>query len=120
MTFIMLINVKMPTIVGILRFISMMKTTYESLKPRKIFLFQNFSFCGLLKFHAQLSMNSFITSGSDSSLSTQKGVNLCTRQRSGNLRPEAGSILNPLINGIFINYSLLSIPRISRDWAKYV
>ena len=39
MKFIMLINVKMPTIVGILTFISMIKTTSESLKARKsIFL----------------------------------------------------------------------------------
>ena len=33
--FIMLINVKMPTIVGILTFISMINTTSESLKARK-------------------------------------------------------------------------------------
>ena len=45
MEFIMLINVKMPT------FISMIKTRYESLKPRKVFLLQNFSFYELSKFH---------------------------------------------------------------------
>ena len=54
MTFIVLINVKMPTIVGILTFISMINTTYESLKARKAFIFQHFSFYMLLKFHAQL------------------------------------------------------------------
>ena len=37
--FIMFINVKMPTIVGILTFISMINTTSESLKARKIFIF---------------------------------------------------------------------------------
>ena len=36
--FIMLINVKMPTIVGILTFISMINTTNESLKARKSLL----------------------------------------------------------------------------------
>ena len=47
----MLINVKMPTIVGILTFISMINTTSESLKARKVFIFQRFK----LKFRAQLS-----------------------------------------------------------------
>ena len=41
--FIMLINVKMPTIVGILTFISVINTTYRSLKARKVFIFKNFS-----------------------------------------------------------------------------
>ena len=36
MNFIMLINVKMPTVVGILTFISMMNTNFESLKAIKI------------------------------------------------------------------------------------
>ena len=44
MKFIMLINVKMPTIVGILTFISMLNETSESLKARKVGLFQQFSF----------------------------------------------------------------------------
>ena len=35
----MLINVKMPTIVGILTFISMINTTLGRLKTRKIFIF---------------------------------------------------------------------------------
>ena len=35
----MLINVKMPTIVGILTFISMINTTYGSLKARKSIIF---------------------------------------------------------------------------------
>ena len=52
--FIMLINVKMPTIVGILTFISMLKATSESLKARKVGIFQQLSFYEQLKFYAQL------------------------------------------------------------------
>ena len=55
MKFIMLINVKMPTIGGILTFISIINATSESLKARKVLIFQHFSFYGKLKFHAQLS-----------------------------------------------------------------
>ena len=40
----MLINVKMPTIVGILTFISMINTTAERLNARKVFISQYFSF----------------------------------------------------------------------------
>ena len=46
--FIMLINVKMPTIVGILTFISMINKISESLKARKVFSFQHFSFYSVL------------------------------------------------------------------------
>ena len=53
--FILLINVKMPTIVGILTFISMIDTIPESLKARKVIIFQQFSFYEQLKFHAQFS-----------------------------------------------------------------
>ena len=53
MKFLKLINAKMPTIVGILAFISMINTTSESLKARKIFIFQHFSFYEELVFHAQ-------------------------------------------------------------------
>ena len=56
MKFIMLINVKLSTIVGILTFMSMMNTTSESLRARKIFIFQHFRCYDYLKFHAQLSM----------------------------------------------------------------
>ena len=52
--FIMLINVKMPTSVGILTFISMLNTTSESLKARKK-KNQRFSFHKQFKFHAQSS-----------------------------------------------------------------
>ena len=52
---IMLINVKMPTIVCILTFISMIDTTSGRLRGRKVFIFQYFSFYELLKIHAQLS-----------------------------------------------------------------
>ena len=45
MNLIMLINVKMPTIVGILTFISMINTTSECLKARNIFILQYLSFC---------------------------------------------------------------------------
>ena len=44
-----------PTIVGILTFISRINTTSESLKARKISVFQHFSFYDQLKFYAQLS-----------------------------------------------------------------
>ena len=53
--FIMLINVKMPTVVGILTFISMINTASESLKARKISIFQHFTFYEQLKVHARLS-----------------------------------------------------------------
>ena len=50
--FILLINVKMPTIVGILTFISMIYTTSERLKARNIFICRYFCFNERLKFHA--------------------------------------------------------------------
>ena len=55
MKFFLLINVKMPTIVGILTFTSMINTTSERLKPRYFFICRYFSFYEQLKFHAQLS-----------------------------------------------------------------
>ena len=57
--FILLINVKMPTIVGILTFISMMNTTSKRLKARNFFICRYFSFYEQLKFPEK----SFITSG---------------------------------------------------------
>ena len=60
--FILLINVKMPTIVGILTFISMINTTFERFKARNFFIYRYFSFYEQLKFCAQ-----FITSGPDHS-----------------------------------------------------
>ena len=53
--FILLINVKMPTIVGILTFISMTNTISKRLKARNFFSCQYFSFYEQLKFRAQLS-----------------------------------------------------------------
>ena len=50
----LLINVKMPTIVGILTFTSMIKTS-ERLKPKNFFICRYFIFYEQLKFHAQLS-----------------------------------------------------------------
>ena len=50
---IMLINVKMPTIVGILTFISRIDTISESFKAGKIFFFSILVFVEQLKFHAQ-------------------------------------------------------------------
>ena len=47
--FILLINVKMPTIVGILAFINIINTTAERLKAR------NFLFVGILGFNFVLS-----------------------------------------------------------------
>ena len=55
--FIMLINIKMPTIVGILTFISMINASSDSLKARIVLIFQQFSFYEQLNFHAQLSWN---------------------------------------------------------------
>ena len=53
--FILFINVKLPKIVGILTFISRINTSSDSLKARKISVFQHFSFYEQLKFYAQLS-----------------------------------------------------------------
>ena len=64
--FIILINVKMPTIVGILTFISMINTKSESLKARNVDTFHHFCCYEQLKFHAQLSWalkKGYITSG---------------------------------------------------------
>ena len=60
--FILLINVKMPTIVRILTLMSMMNTTSERLKARHFFISRYFSFYEQLKFRAQHE-KSFITSG---------------------------------------------------------
>ena len=48
--FILLINVKMPTIVGILTFISMINTAAWRLKARNFFICRYFSFNEQLKF----------------------------------------------------------------------
>ena len=53
--FILLINVKISTIVGILTFICMINTTSERLKARNFFICLWFSFYEQLKFRAQLS-----------------------------------------------------------------
>ena len=55
MKFILLINVKMPTIVGILTFISMINTTSEKLKAGNLFICRYFCFYEQLKYRAQLS-----------------------------------------------------------------
>ena len=51
----LLINVKMPTIVGILTFISMINKTSERLRARHLFIYRYFSYYEQLKFCAQLS-----------------------------------------------------------------
>ena len=48
--FMLLINVKMPTFVGILTFISTIITTYKSFKARTTFVFQHFNLYEQLKF----------------------------------------------------------------------
>ena len=48
--FILLMNVQMPTIVGILTFINMINATSERLKPRNFFICRYFSFYEQLKF----------------------------------------------------------------------
>ena len=57
MKFILLINVKMPTIVSILTFINMINTTSasERRKARNFFIYWYFNFNEQMKFHAQLS-----------------------------------------------------------------
>ena len=52
---ILLINVKMPTIVGILTFISMINTTSERFKAGNFFICRYFRFYEQLKFRAKLS-----------------------------------------------------------------
>ena len=47
---IMLINAKMPTIVGILTFLSMINTTSAILKASKVFIFQYLDFTSSLNF----------------------------------------------------------------------
>ena len=65
MKIILLINVKLPTIVGILTFTSMINTISERLKTRNFFICQYFSFYEQLKFRAQLQEHEkrFIISG---------------------------------------------------------
>ena len=53
---LLLINFKMPTIVGILTFISMINITSERLKARNFCTFRYFSFSEQLKFRAHLSL----------------------------------------------------------------
>ena len=53
--FILLINVKLPTSIGILTFISMVNTRSERLKARYFFICQYFSFNEQLNFSTQLS-----------------------------------------------------------------
>ena len=53
--FILLINVKMPTIVGILTFISMIHTASERLKVRQFLICRYFSFHEQLELRAHLS-----------------------------------------------------------------
>ena len=52
--FVLLINVKMPTIVGIVTVICKINTASESIKARKMCTFQH-SFYDQSKFHARLS-----------------------------------------------------------------
>ena len=56
MNFIMLINFKIPTIVGIITFIGMINTSSEVFKARKVgvgFFLQHFSFYGQLNVNSQ-------------------------------------------------------------------
>ena len=53
--FILLINLKMPTMVGILTFISMINTISERLTARRFIILRYFSFYEHLKFRAHLS-----------------------------------------------------------------
>ena len=53
--FILLINIKMPTIAGILTFISMINAIHERLKERNVFIYWYFSFYEQFKVRAHLS-----------------------------------------------------------------
>ena len=53
--FILLINVKMPTIVGILTFMSRINYQFLSFEPKCSTIFYNFNIYEQLKFHAELS-----------------------------------------------------------------
>ena len=55
LNFILLTSVQIPTIVGILTFVSRKDTASESFRARKIIIFHHFSFYEQLKVHAQLS-----------------------------------------------------------------
>ena len=74
--FILLINVKMPTIVGILTFISMINTTSEKLKAINFFICRYFSFYEQLKFRAQLSWawNFFTATGPQQNFHSSKYI----------------------------------------------
>ena len=65
--FIVLVNVKMPTLVGILTFISMINTTSKILKARTVFIFQYFVFMSSWNFMLSRAEHekSFITLGPD-------------------------------------------------------
>ena len=65
MNFILLINVKMPIIIDILTFISMINRTSERLKGRHCFICWYFSFYEQLEISCsvEMSMNIFITLG---------------------------------------------------------
>ena len=54
MKFILLINVKTPTIVGILTFISIINTTPERMRDENTLLIHHFNFYEQLKFYARL------------------------------------------------------------------
>ena len=54
--FILLMNVNVPTIVGILTFISRKIAPSQSLKARKCFICHYFTFCEQLKIRAHFSM----------------------------------------------------------------
>ena len=56
MKLMLLINVKMPTIVVILAFISGINTASERIKAIKIFIFDHFSYNKQLKIHAKFSL----------------------------------------------------------------
>ena len=76
--FILLINVKMPSLVGILTFMSMINTSSERLNAINFFICRYFSFYKQLKFRAQLSWawNIFYTLGACLPISRVKKVRL--------------------------------------------
>ena len=54
--FVLLLKVKMPTMVGILTFISRINATSERFQARQICKFQHFTFHEQVKYHAQFNI----------------------------------------------------------------
>ena len=110
MQFIILISVKMPTIVGILTFISMIKTTSRSLKAIKILYFQHFYFTSILNFMLSWVVHElfFITLGPDYVILVLTHLVFCFVA----LRPKSTALV---IVGLSVHLTVL-LP--GHDWTR--